>query len=115
MNKDVKKQLKILFTSGDSKKFVDLLNQNWHNPFKGGLADEKRPKDFDSDQLVKGIKIEFEHVTDIFKAAKIAMDHLMESKNYYITLERMERNSKVASKNDEDLLYEILNEISYHD
>lgn len=92
MNKDVKKQLKILFTSGDSKKFVDLLNQNWHNPFKGGLADEKRPKDFDAEQLVKGIKVEFEHVIDIFKAAKIAMDHLTESPEYYIKLESFEKD-----------------------
>jgi len=103
---NIRKQLKILYTNGKIDEFVNLLNKNWFNPFKGGLADDKSPIDFDKNQLVKGIKVEFEHVSDIFKAAKIAMDHLTESKSYYIDLERMERDSKIARKNDEDLLNE---------
>lgn len=89
---NLRKKLQNLFTNGQSHEFVELLNKNWFNPLAGGLADNKSPKDFDDDSLVKGIKIEFEHTNDIFRAAKIAMDHLYESKNYYNDI------SKISSR-----------------
>ncbi len=57
----------------------------------GGLADKKIPEDFDQAQLNKGIKIELEHTSDEKMAREIAMDHLMEDKNYYTKLEKVEK------------------------
>ena len=91
------KQLRVLYTNGQIDEFINLLNEKWYNPIKGGLADEKSPIDFDKEQLIKGIKVEFEHVNDIFKAAKIAMDHLIESSTYYTQLEQFEQNFKKSA------------------
>jgi len=56
----------------------------------GGLAEGKKPSDFDSKQLAKGMKVEMEHTTDKGMAQEIAMDHLTEDKDYYKKLEIME-------------------------
>lgn len=109
---NIRKQLKILYTNGDANEFIDLLNKNWFNPFKGGLADDKFPIDFNKDQLIKGIKVEFEHVSDIFKAAKIAMDHLCESSTYYTKLEQFEQNLE-KSANKSDCKYILDNDVYY--
>lgn len=58
----------------------------------GGLADEKTPRDFDPQQLAKGIKVELEHTSDDKIATEIAMDHLMEDKEYYDKLEKIEEH-----------------------
>jgi len=72
----------------------------------GGLAEGKKPSDFDSKQLAKGMKVEMEHTTDKGMAQEIAMDHLTEDKDYYKKLEIMENgqgkegysyNRKIAS------------------
>jgi hypothetical protein len=67
---------------------------NWYsyaqNKVPGGLADKKCPGDFDSDQLAKGTKVEFEHTDDKELAQEIAMDHLEEDPVYYDKLARME-------------------------
>lgn len=62
----------------------------------GGLADDKKPQDFDPKQLAKGIKVEMEHVNDRNLAQEIAMDHLMEDSKYYDHLVEME--NKMATK-----------------
>ena len=49
----------------------------------GGLADKKKPSDFDPKKLEQGIKVEMEHTSDRKIAEEIAMDHLTEDKNYY--------------------------------
>lgn len=56
----------------------------------GGLADKKKPEDFDYEQLQKGIKIELEHTSDPQIAQEIAMDHLTEDEKYYDKLETIE-------------------------
>jgi hypothetical protein len=56
----------------------------------GGLADKKKPEDFDYNQLQKGIKIELEHTSDPLIAQEIAMDHLTEDDKYYDKLEIIE-------------------------
>lgn len=56
----------------------------------GGLAEKKKPCDFDQNQLAKGIKIELEHTSDPLVAREIAMDHLMEDPKYYTHLIEME-------------------------
>jgi len=58
----------------------------------GGLADKKKPKDFDSEQLKKGIKVELEHTSDYAIAREIAMDHLTEDPLYYKKLKTIETN-----------------------
>lgn len=70
------------------------------NELKGGKADNKTiadiakeqnvSKEFALEQLLKGINVESEHTNDIEKQQEIAMDHLTESINYYIELEKME-------------------------
>jgi hypothetical protein len=57
---------------------------------KGGKADKKQPKDFESGQLRKGIKTEMEHTNDKSVAREIAMDHLTEDSKYYDKLKIME-------------------------
>jgi len=56
----------------------------------GGIADQKRPEDFDPKALEKGIQVEMEHTNDRAIAQEIAMDHLAEDPEYYEKLEVME-------------------------
>lgn len=58
---------------------------------KGGLADNKQPKDFNQKELKAGTKVEKEHTTDGSIAREIAMDHLSEDKMYYRKLKKMEK------------------------
>lgn len=60
----------------------------------GGLADKKKPSDFDKKKLEAGIKVELEHTSDRAIAAEIAMDHLTEDLDYYEKLETIEKASK---------------------
>jgi hypothetical protein len=57
----------------------------------GGLADEKKPSDFDKNALKLGIKFELEHTDDHALAKEIAMDHLTEDPRYYDKLAKMEK------------------------
>lgn len=58
----------------------------------GGLADKANPKDFDREQLLKGVKVELEHTNDPEVALEIAMDHLMEDPKYYDKLATIEKH-----------------------
>jgi hypothetical protein len=58
----------------------------------GGLADKKKPSDFDAEQLAAGIKVELEHTSDRALAREIAMDHLTEDADYYRKLARIEKS-----------------------
>lgn len=58
----------------------------------GGLADKRKPSDFDSKALAKGVKVEMEHTSDKDVAREIAMDHLTEDENYYDKLETIEKH-----------------------
>ena len=85
---------------------VTMANSNehikvsgWKDQLPGGMADKKKPEDFDAEQLGKGTRVEMEHTNDPEIAKEIAMDHLEESKDYkeksvgkyYDLLEQMER------------------------
>jgi hypothetical protein len=61
----------------------------------GGLADKKKPSDFDSEKLKAGIKIEMEHTSDRNIAEEIAMDHLTEDSEYYNKLKEIEKYDRV--------------------
>jgi hypothetical protein len=67
-----------------------LRKIGWTDQIPGGLADNKSPNDFNPKAVEKGMKVEMEHTDDKEKAKEIAMDHLVESKDYYDFLEDME-------------------------
>ena len=73
-------------TKDNMKKHKDKL--------KGGLADNKQPKDFNQKSLKQGMKVEAEHTTDGDIAREIAMDHLSEDSKYYKRLSKMEKGAK---------------------
>lgn len=74
----------------------------------GGLADHKKPEDFDADELAKGIKVEQEeHTSDEDIAGEIAMDHMTEDEEYYDKLAIMEKGSVL---NEIESLLVIANE-----
>lgn len=64
------------------------------NQVPGGLADDKDPVDFDSQQVMIGMGIEMEHTDDPKIALEIAMDHLMEIPDYYTRLDKMEKEAE---------------------
>lgn len=55
---------------------------------------------FDKVQLEKGIDVEYEHTKEREIAKAIAKDHLMEGDNYYILLEKMEKELKEPKKSE---------------
>ena len=60
----------------------------------GGLADKRKPSDFDAKALAKGKKVEREHTDDPDMAQEIAMDHLTEDPAYYDKLEKIEKSAR---------------------
>lgn len=62
-----------------------------------GEHDFAPDSEFDSEQLKKGIEIEFEHTNSKLVAKLIAKDHIKEIPDYYTRLGKME---KEAEKND---------------
>ncbi len=68
----------------------------------GGLANGKKPEDFDQIELTKGIRVEMEHTADTLIAREIAMDHLTEDPNYYIKLAKMESDEINNPKEDKN-------------
>ena len=60
----------------------------------GGLAQGAPDSSFDPIELLRGIKVEFEHTSNFDIAKEIAKDHLVEDKKYYQKLEKMEENPK---------------------
>lgn len=59
----------------------------------GGLADDKKPSDFDAKALQKGVKVELEHTSSKTMAKEITMDHLTEDPKYYEKLDKMEKGA----------------------
>lgn len=81
---------------------LDQIDKTAGEKVKGGFGDNKSDKDFDPEQLNKGIKIELEHTDDPEVAKEITKDHLTESKDfkggkggkYYDKLEKLEDEYK---------------------
>ena len=65
-------------------------SKKWEEHIPGGIADGKKPSDYEKSQIEKGKSVEFEHTDDPDTAREISMDHLEEHKDYYIGLEHME-------------------------
>jgi 8-oxo-dGTP diphosphatase len=73
-----------------------LSKEEWHDRLPGGLADDKKPSDFDVDALAEGIKVELEHTSDHKLAIEIAMDHLTEDSEYYVKLKTIEKAERLV-------------------
>lgn len=77
-------------------KALALKKSQHADKIPGGLADKKKPEDFDSEALKEGVKIELEHTSDHAIAQEIAMDHLTEDRHYYKKLKTIEKSSRPA-------------------
>ncbi len=86
--------MKNLYTKKFESSNPQRIKTSWEDALKGGLADKKKPEDFDKKQLSKGIKVEMEHTNDEKKAKEIAMDHLTEDEKYYDKLAKIENKHK---------------------
>jgi len=88
------------FEGRQQPKVMDLLRQyeirKKAEKIPGGLADGKSEKDFNKTQLSRGMKVELEHTTNKTIAKEIAMDHLIEDKDYYMKLKSMEKKAVVG-------------------
>jgi len=60
---------------------------------KGGLADKKKPSDFDPSKLHEGMKVEREHSSNTDVQKEISMDHLTEDPEYYKKLKKIEKEA----------------------
>jgi hypothetical protein len=106
--KDVKKNSKKLNNKGMSgydevdednipgglakgKTLIDLAKK-WDS--KGYYDPKQFAEKYVKPQLMKGIKVEMEHTTDVRIATEIAMDHLWEDINYYEKLAKIEKPIK---------------------
>lgn len=78
-----------------ASKHVTEKAAEWKDKLPGGLADKKKPSDFDPKALAKGKKVEMEHTDDPQKAEEIAMDHLTEDSAYYDKLETIEKHGSL--------------------
>lgn len=89
---------------------LPLLKNQTQEYLQGGLSDNKTildiskkhnvSLDFANKQLEKGISVELEHTDNRDVASEIALDHLSESINYYIELEKMEEKLDLHKIND---------------
>ena len=113
-SKDVKKNSKKLNNKGMSgyeeidedsipgglakgKTLIDLAKK-WDS--KGYYDPTQFAAEYIKPQLVKGIKVEMEHTSDIRYATEIAMDHLWEDLHYYEKLNKIENPIKESSTKD---------------
>ena len=81
-----------------NKEPVLANTHKWKDKIPGGMADGKKPSDFNKNDVEKGHRVEFEHTDDPDTAREIAMDHLEEHDDYYIGLEHMENMLKDIEK-----------------
>lgn len=76
----------------DASLHEEPLGKSGHiDQLPGGIADEKKPEDFDAEQLRIGTAHEREHTNDPALAQEIAMDHLTEDSGYYLKLQGLEK------------------------
>jgi len=66
----------------------------------GGLADKKKPSDFNPKSLKAGMKIESEHTSNKAIAKEISMDHLTEDSKYYKKLKTIEKKDLIEVTTD---------------
>jgi hypothetical protein len=85
---------KSMINRADVVAFVEKKREQKWGRKTGGLADGKTAADFETSALVDGLIVELEHTSDWDTAMRIAMDHLVEDRNYYCKLEFLESSSR---------------------
>lgn len=73
-----------------------------NNRFVDNYKDPRPDKDYDADELEKGIDIETEHVSNRYYSKIIAKDHLDKDPSYYRKLIKMEEDNMVEEESNED-------------
>jgi hypothetical protein len=84
------------------KTLIDLAKR-WDS--KGYYEPTQFAKEYIKPQLVKGIKVEMEHTTDVRIATEIAMDHLWEDLKYYDKLATIETENTILEYSGADAFY----------
>ncbi len=72
----------------NEKHGIDI--KDFKENMRGGRADGKEVTKYDLQQLLMGINVEQEHVSDKMTALEISTDHLEEFPDYYTRLKEME-------------------------
>jgi len=89
------------------KSIINLARMFLEKFLSAGLAyqEDTMPCDVDKQELLMGIKVEYEHTTSRQIAMRIALDHLTEIPDYYTRLEKMEHDAN-ESKGSAKLIRE---------
>jgi hypothetical protein len=90
----------------NGKTLIDLANK-WDS--KGYYEPKQFAAEYIKPQLMKGIKVEMEHTTDVRIATEIAMDHLWEDLKYYDKLAKIENPTNEGLKDLEKELVVLYN------
>ena len=88
------------------KTLIDLAKK-WDS--KGYYDPKQFAEKYVKPQLMKGIKVEMEHTTDVRIATEIAMDHLWEDLKYYDKLDKIENPTNEGLKELEKELVVLYN------
>jgi hypothetical protein len=83
---------------------IDLLQ--WKPQIKGSPIKAKHINkilNFDLNEVIRGIEVEHEHTSDPIIAMEIAFAHLLELKDYYVRLDKMEEEGKKELGIKEDI------------
>jgi hypothetical protein len=80
------------------KKEYGIDIKEFKEKLKGGRADGKAVTQYDLNQILLGIKVELEHTTDKMLALEIVTDHLEEIPEYYMHLEKMEKEAEAQAQ-----------------
>ena len=88
------------------KTLIDLAKK-WDS--KGYYDPQQFAAEYVKPQLMKGIKVEMEHTTDVRIATEIAMDHLWEDLKYYDKLDKIENPTNEGLKDLEKQLVILYN------
>lgn len=80
---------------------VAAVSKVWKDELPGGKADQKKPSQFNQQNLKEGANHETEHTRSKHLASEIAMDHLTEDPEYYKKLQRIEKSWEVKVKGHE--------------
>ena len=106
-DKKEEKKIEKSILGENGQKVINIIGQVLSNPkspnqIKGGLADKMSVEDIAKkhgvevshikSQIKMGLRVELEHTNDPRKALEIAMDHMVESPDYYTKLKEMEES-----------------------
>lgn len=85
------------------KKYRDVIKEKFSvdisgwgaTEIPGGKSEGHSVTEYELQELIWGIEVEFEHTSNALVALEIAMDHLQEMPDYYTRLREMERKAKI--------------------